>query len=781
MTGLNAPFVLSEAERERVEQIDQLIAMGSESAHELVAQLDDPSWTVRRAVVAALAAMGDAGLVPLVQQLRTNRSDETVLAAMVDALAASTGNVPAALEPLVADRDPAVVADVAQILGRRQGSEAIPTLVTLTEHANDNVAVAAIEALGRIGGRAAIEPLIRAIGSGNFFRVFPAIDVLGRSGDPRATPALAALLGHRLYALEVARALGRGGDRSAVAPLAGLLTGTTTAEVRVGAQALADLVERFQRTYGTTTPVEDALRRAVNARQAARAITGALAGADVAEKTAIARVAGMLHDEAAAALLTTLIREPDEAVAAAAAEGLRNAGSRFEDVLVRQIREENSTRRKLLLPLMTQADSASAIASCLSDEDPEVRIAACDALARIGNPTVVATLFQRLSDSNAAVVQAAVGAIQSLGSAETEVLAIAAARSPSASVRRWALRVLAYFGSRGAVDVCLAGLQDEDLRVRDSAIAALPFLEDPRGKDALLEAARDPVPRTRAAAMRALGACRSDVRALAALMRGLSDPDPWVRYYTCQSLGRLEAEPATESIARLLTDEAGQVRVAAVEALAYLKSQSAHDHLVAAARSEDADVQRAALIGLGLRRSTQAIPILMDATSSADAATRMVALGAIAVYESQAVTTVLATAAEDTDEAIRNAAIGFLAGRRGSTPILIDLLRRHRSTPRLYDALAHGSADRVSELMAALEKADDFTAPLLTSALARMQRPDASAALLKALTLPHLPARKAAAVTLAGIGTRDALIALRAAAASDPDPEVRRICALVLA
>jgi HEAT repeat protein len=781
VTAASTPFVLTDAERERVERVDQLLASGQDCTGALMAQLDDPSWTVRRAVVAGLASLGDAAVPALVQRLSKDRRNETVLAALADALVASTGNVTDAMAGLANDPNPAVAADAAQVLGRREDGRAIPILIALTEHAHDNVAVAAIEALGRVGGRAAIEPLVRAAGSGNFFRVFPAVDVLGRSGDPRAVPALAALLEHRLYALEVARALGRSGNRSAVPPLAGLLSRASNAEVRVGALALADLMERFRRTYGTAAPVEDALRKAVQTRQAVRALGAALAGADPSEKAAIALTAGMLQDEAAVSLLSTLLRDSDENVVTAAAEGLRNAGSRFEEVLVKQLRGESSARRKLLLPLVTQSESAPDVARCLDDEDPEVRIAACDALARIGNTVVTGSLFVRLADSNAAVVQAAVSAIQTLGGPETETLAIASSRSPSPSVRRWALRILGYFGSPLALEVCLAGMKDEDVRVRDSAIVGLPFIDDPRAREALYETAKDSVPRARAAAMRALGACRSDVRALAVLMRGLADSDAWVRYYACQSLGRLEAESAAEAIARLVGDDAGQVRVAAVEALAYLKSSTAHARLVAAATSDDADVQRASLIGLGLRRAPESLPILMMALGSPDTATRIVALGALASYDEDRVTQELARAALDPDEGVRNAAIGFLAGRRGATPALIGLLSRYRSLPRLHEALAHPSADRVSGLLTALGSADDEIAPLLTSALARMQRPETAGALVRALQFPHLPARKAAAMTLAGIGTREALSALRTASANDADREVRRICALVLA
>jgi HEAT repeat protein len=62
-----------------------------------------------------------------------------------------------------------------------------------------------------------------------------------------------------------------------------------------------------------------------------------------------------------------------------------------------------------------------------------------------------------------------------------------------------------------------------------------------------------------------------------------------------------------------------------------------------------------------------------------------------------------------------------------------------------------------------------------------MHRPEATAALLEALTFPSLPARKAAAATLGAVGNALAIDALKRAAADDPDPEVRRICALALA
>jgi HEAT repeat protein len=45
----------------------------------------------------------------------------------------------------------------------------------------------------------------------------------------------------------------------------------------------------------------------------------------------------------------------------------------------------------------------------------------------------------------------------------------------------------------------------------------------------------------------------------------------------------------------------------------------------------------------------------------------------------------------------------------------------------------------------------------------------------------NVAARKAAATALRAIGNRDALEAIRRAAAHDGDPAVRRICAILLA
>jgi HEAT repeat protein len=780
-TQPGSAVVISPAERERVERVDLLVSLGDAGVAELAGMLTEPSWTVRRSVVAGLAALGDAAAGPLCQVLATQRDSEARIAAAVDALSASTGDLDALLASLAAHDNPAVVADAAQVLGRRRSPSAVPVLVRLLAHADDNVHVAAVEALGRVGGRAAVDALIAAVSSDNFFRVFPAIDVLGRSGDPRAVEPLVTLLGQPTYAPEAARALGRTGERAAAAPLARLIEVQPDAMVRVAALALCDLLDRTRERTGSSAQIEDVLRKEISTT-AVRRLGRCLTQADVAETVAICRVLGLVGGGGAVQILSQHL-DGAAPVAEAAAEALHRLGHQSDAEIGVALREGDSARRKVLLPTIVRSSVVADVAGCLSDPDPDVRALACDTLARLGNPAIVRQLFPLLEDANMRVSHAAVGAIQALGSVEARALALATARAPSAMVRRSALRILAFFGDAAALDAFLEALRDPDPRVRDAALQGLPYLEDKRALEALFEATRDGSPKTRGTAMRALGHCAGEARAPAFLLRGLSDADAWVRYYACQSLGKIGYEAAAGKIAELLATETGQVRVAAVEALSHLRSDDAHAALRRAAEVDDLDVRRAALIGLGVMAYPGDLTLLLNAMAADDSATRLVAISALANFASPSVIDALARAAADKDEQVRTAAIGFLAARpeQEATEILVHLLASPVTRERAASGLLVPSQGRAPGLLAALETTDDELAPVLTSTLAKLRQPEATSALLHAIQLANVAARKAAAGTLAAVGSSEAIAALKQAAASDPDAGVRQICALVLA
>lgn len=777
------PLSLSADDRAKVEAVEQLARRGASSLDELVAGLDTPSWAVRRAVVSALARLGTPAVPPLRDVLGRRRDSEARLAAAVEALVASSGDVEGVLEPLGEDPNPAVVCDIAQVLGRRRSRRSVPLLARLTVHPDDNVAVAAIEALGRIGGGAAVDALLAALGSGNFFRIFPAIDVLGRCGDPIVVPALLGLLADPFYALEAARALGRTGQEAAVPALVGLVRRGNDALVRAAAVALVDIHEAQVQRFGGARAVRGALHGGPDAPALGRRLSQCVTGADSAEKSALARLLGWVGGQDAAAGLLKLLDGPDPAVARSAANALAELGSEADAQILAALRDGDSARRRVLLPLVgRRAASVPDVLVCLEDRDASVRAMAADTLSRIGDPSAVQALFARLVDDDPRVVQASVGAIQSLGSEQTEALALGAARSQDARLRRAALRIIAYFGYTRGLDVLLQAMRDPDERLRDAAIYGLPFIEDPRAVDALLVAATHESERTRAAAMRALGQTEKEARITSTLLGGLNDRDPWVRYYACQSLGKLNEEAAADAIVALADDDAGQVRVAVVDALAHMHTESAMTALRRAASSQDADVRRAALLGLGVARRPDALPVLLGAVGSEDPATRLVALSAVAEYESPETLPALLRAASDRDDSVRSAAVGFLATRAGvpATQALVSLLGDMTLRERVVSALALPVDGRLPGLLSALEAADEVTAPLLVASLARMRRADAQAGLLQSLASASPSGRRAAAPAVAALGTVEAREALEHASVHDEDPEVRRACTLAL-
>jgi HEAT repeat protein len=747
---------------------------------ELIGMLGDSSWTVRRAVVAGLAALGDDAAGPLCAWLRDHRTSEAAIAAAVDALAASLGTrVTSEVFRLAKHDNPQVIADAAQILGRRRVPTSVPILAELVQHDNDNVSVAAIEALGMIGGTAAVEALIRVVDSRKFFRTFPAIQVLSRTGDPRSVPPLAALLADETYRLEVVRALGRTGMASAIEPITSLLKTPSDAIVRLVSVSLAELIARAD-WAGSTDHVSAVLKTAI-APWLGR-IAAALRGADPGERTAIANLLGRAGDASVLPAITAML--DDATAATAATDALQQLGRSSDDALVDALASADAVQRAAILPLVRSKHAANSLRTLVRDEDAEVRARACEALARIGDTASVRLLFEALADPSARVAHAAISAILTLGSSDTEALALASVRSDRPSVRRHAIRLLGAFGFPSAFEPLRNAINDPDRRIAELAIAGLGMIDDPLVDDLLAQVASSTDDALRCAVMRA-AANRSSPRAIGVLTKGLADSASWVRYYAAQGLGRVNVGDAPQTSRLLierLRDNAPQVRIAAIEALSRLGSPEAWDAVRRAASSTDPDERRAGLVGVGMYAREGATTILIDAAKSTDPATRLVAVSGLARLDEPRALTALEEAVSDSTPEVRDAALSLLAERQdeAAAHVLVDCALRAEPDHPVHRALSRPGISRVGAIMQRLKSADDRSAPVLVAALSRMHVDSATAALFDALALTNPAARAAAASALVGANADGAQNAVSLLAQNDPDPEVRRICSAAL-
>ena len=761
-------LVLTAAEQARVARIDGLVAVGASGVGELVEALGDPSWTVRRAVVAGLAALGDEAVPALCEWLAAARTSERAIAAAVDALSASIGSTASAeVERLAGHADAHVVEDVARILGRRAATSAVPLLCALVEHPSDNVALAAIEALGDLGGGAGLDALIDVATRRDFFRTFPAMQVLARSGDPRAVAPLASLLADPIYALEATTALGRTGAVQAVAPLAALVGAV---DARAIAVALRELVAR-----ATWQGAGDHARAAIAAalRDRAAPFVSALRTADGAEREALVDVIGTIGDASSVGVLAPLFDEPE--LRAAASSAVQSIARSSDAAMAAALANDEPAIRAAALAIVGARGFAGTVGELLGDDDAEVRARACDALARLGDVASVPALFALLGDASPRVALAATAAIHSLGSAETPKLAVEALASPLPAVRRNALRVIAYVGPRAALDAVIAATADADARTGELAVVALAAFDDPRVDVQLVTLARDPREQIRSAAMRA-AATRGLVELL---VGGARDAAGWVRYYACQGLGGQaitgDGGPIIATLRGCLADPAPHVRIAALEAIARQPGSEAAELLRAAAHSNDADERRAALVGIGLRTGEAELALLREAVRAPDVAIRIVALPGLARRSEPDALADLAAAIADPD--VRDAALSLLADRtdRPAIDALLDVLVTDRGAA-IRAAVSRPSAARADAITDRLVHGDGVAADELVAALARMATPEAVAGLFAALRAHAPVARRSAAVALMAIDARGAAMAVRALAVGDPDLEVRRAC-----
>jgi HEAT repeat protein len=776
---MNSPSTRnSHSEGERLEQVKDLARAGVAALPRLVEQLVDASWAVRRAVVAALATAESGAMAVLVEMLRSSRDDEAKIAGLVDALSVTEHGIDELLLELASDGNVAVVCDAAQILGRRESTRGVPKLKELTQHLDDNVALAAVEALGRIGGKEALESLLVLTESRNFFRTFPTIDILGRSGDPRVLPTLLALSVDPLYGAEAVRALGRLGDPSAVPLLLEQLTRASGSLVGAIAVSLVAIHEAVEQRFGTGVTVERKLAGSAKVSDLRQRLALGLKRADATEQLALSQILSWIGEESTVPSLLALLRGPP-AVAQGAALSLKRLGAVAEPQLMAAVHQGTSEERRLLVPLLGGKLAArDELIECLSDEDPTVRALSCDALARTSDTAAVPAIFPLLADADARVGQAALAAIQSLGSDHTRRLALAAASSTDSRLKRAALRIIGYFGYPEGLDVLVEASKSDDEKLREAALAGLPFIDDPRALLELQQAAHHPSARTRTFAVRAMGHTAGEPAVRSELRLALRDPDAWVRYYACQALGRLHDDSATDLIALLLSDTFGQVRVAAVEALAHLRGPRAFEILSGVLGAGDADLNRAALVAVGMSKRVEALPQLLVALASSEAATRLVALSALAELGVPEALPAIARATRDRDEGVRASATSFLSARAdlAATNELIALLLEAPTEQSLIRALAKPAPDRCQAIAAALDHADEAAAAALVAALARMHSEESLAAIRAALGSANDAARRAAASALVALQDKASAPAIERAALSDPDAEVRRIC-----
>jgi HEAT repeat protein len=212
------------------------------------------------------------------------------------------------------------------------------------------------------------------------------------------------------------------------------------------------------------------------------------------------------------------------------------------------------------------AETLPDLVTCLSNEAPEVREAASQALIALGRRApgeTFAALRPLLNHSDPGQRMFAVMVLRELdhpGVLEALGLAV---KDSAAEVRRAAVKVFERCDISEHLSTLLLSLTDEDAEVRRTVVDILAN-------------------------------CR-DQEAFDGLQLALQDEDIWVRSSAVRGLGRVGGASSRALVEKALADPVGLVRIAALETLASLVGAAATPQMLAALDHDDEDVVTAAM------------------------------------------------------------------------------------------------------------------------------------------------------------------------------------------
>ena len=778
-TGIVGVVVTIEDVTARVEEERRVAGGMSRHVDSVAGLLGDANARVRQMAVATLAHHGAAVVETLVQTLREQHRDLSVLSSALDLLSVSDIDIVEPVIRFLEDEDTNLRIQAALILGQRHDRRAIGPLTVRLADDDANVRFHVIEALGRLHAVEASEALIEIALERDFFLAFPAIQALTEIGNTLAAPRLVPLLADEMLRAPVIEALGQLGDEDVTVPLVQLLN-TSDAPTEVITDALSGLHFRYESRYGAGEHIADLVRRHVSAA-GTQNILDAVQRVSADRLAGLTRVLGWLEGEAVLRALTRLLGR--DTVRSHVVEALVRNGAGVVPPLIEQLHAEDlDTRQAAAVALGRIGDRRATAPLVAALDERELTMVAAGALARLGDGAAFDALIARLGDPDPAFRQAVIAALNSIGHSEMPGRVVTLLSDADPIVRESALKIAGYFGYPDCLDRVLACCRDDNETVRRTAIEQLPFFEEPGVFDALVRALEHDAASVRASAASALARVEHPART-SVLLRALDDDDPWVRYVTLRTLGAIGAAEAVPPVlATVEHDPAPHVRLAAIEVIGRISPSEALDVLEPLTASPNRDIARAAVAALGNVNRDEALTILEHHSRAPEPSTRLAAVDALARRREARVPQILQwVAAVDSAKEVVSAALDALArvgareDEQGSAAAraLIALTAEPSRREAAINVLSGLPPRRIADITDGLRHASTDVRCASVEALGRMKRPDASRALESALDDGASLVRLTAVAELKHLGTQTSQRKLMALARTDPDGEVR--------
>ncbi len=334
---------------------------------------------------------------------------------------------PAALEPLIADREPLIRARCAEVLGRIGDPSGVAYLASLMSDANDAVVTTAVYSLGLVGGAASLEPLKRALGEGSPAVKPYALEALGRTALKAAAPIIDPWLRNFKSSIraQAALALAFTGDSAAASELDAIVQDPDPRVDACAAYAMGRL----------------------GYREGIERLAAFLAHGDAEVRFRAVEALGRLKADDAVLLIAPLTKDPNRWVAVKAAEAIGRIGSK---------------------------KGAPALVELLASKDEYLKTLAVNGLAVVGDKRQFEPIKPLLGDPSAMVRRAALGAAATTGGDDARTYLLAAFEHGTSPEKSTALELLGKLGSSEDLLLLVKTLDTAgDHLVREGAAAGL--------------------------------------------------------------------------------------------------------------------------------------------------------------------------------------------------------------------------------------------------------------------------------------------------------------------
>ena len=385
--------------------------------------------------------------------------------------------------------------------------------------------------------------------------------------------------------------------------------------------------------------------------------------------------------------------------------------------------------------------------------DDGVRVAACDALARIGDGTAAtaiakATTIRGSDRAWHAICRAYLLLADTLAAQDRKADALPMYRKFLTSpghLRCAAIVGLGRAGGPEELPTLLNALDDADVEIRGAARGALDLMPVEAIRQALTQTAATASPAMKAQLLKIL-VRRADPAAAPAFLAALRDPAEEVRLVAYDGIGRLAGPEAVGQLIAALGRAKGREREAVRTAIGQMKADGVNAALATALDKADGDIKPELIALLADRGATSAAPKLLVLAKGQDGAVRdaaLKALGALADAEALPTLVDLLVKAKDRGEraAAERAVVGICSRVEDETqrakPIVAALgptkdAALRVSLVRLLGRI--GGSAALEALRAASKDADEKVQDAAVRSLADWQSAKAAADLLRIAT-----------------------------------------------